>query len=149
MLLLAGLFRGALRGQPLHRLLPQRRHLHGLAPGSVFTISTSVRAPAPEGAGLRGESAADRLLSQPRVGCPPAGRPYWLLPLQLNQIEASVFLLSSCFIYLFTFAFMCSKNVFPYYKVDWFFYTFYIFMNMLICLFLKNFYKTEDSEKSF
>lgn len=35
-LLLAWLFRGALWGQPLHGLLPQWRHLRGLAPGWVY-----------------------------------------------------------------------------------------------------------------
>lgn len=41
-LLLAWLFRGALWGQPLHRLLPKRRHLHGLAAGYVCAFKNSL-----------------------------------------------------------------------------------------------------------
>lgn len=107
-LLLAGLFRGTLRGQPLHRLLLKRRHLHGLAPGWVLKISTvrvnKVCFPAgPEGADLLGKvPQTDSCLNSKEPPCclPPA-HSSWLLPLQLNQIRVSLFLLLSYFICLF------------------------------------------------
>lgn len=92
-LLLAGLFWGTLRGQPLHRLLLKRRHLHGLTPGWVFKISTvrvnKVCIPAgPEGADLLGKvpQTDSCLNSEEPPCCLPPAHSSWLLPLQLNQI---------------------------------------------------------------